>query len=243
MGFLLRNAFTQSIVYRNTNKMTPGPESLLVMVSASLTLQISGFCKWSLSFSWHLIEYTFFGEIKTGNRYHVVKSLCHRDLRMVTIAISDSQLLCKMQKCNIQHSGLWRCLSCLSGRFGSHSLSRDLWQPQALSLLLVFLPASQKSEEHLCRHLIHHCLESRSLHKLLYLELPTGICYSFGMRSATPRMREYLNLQSFSECPQHPRPTFIPCDHLMSYYNVLKNYLHDLSTVFPYVNPSYLEES
>lgn len=58
MGFLLRNAFTQSIVYRNTNKMTPGPESLLVMVSASLTLQISGFCKWSLSFSWHLIEYT-----------------------------------------------------------------------------------------------------------------------------------------------------------------------------------------
>lgn len=36
MGALLRNLFAQSTVYRNKNKVIPGPESLLVMVSASL---------------------------------------------------------------------------------------------------------------------------------------------------------------------------------------------------------------
>lgn len=76
-----------------------------------------------------------------------------------------------------------------------------------------------------------------------HAKLPTRVCNSIGMKSATSRIREYLNLPSYSECPQHPFPTFIPCDHLMSYYNFFKNYLHDLSTVFPYVNHSYLEES
>lgn len=76
-----------------------------------------------------------------------------------------------------------------------------------------------------------------------HAELPTGVCYSIGMRSATPRMREYLNLQSFPECPQHPFPTFISCDHLMSYYIFFVNYLHDLSSVFPCGNLSYLKES
>lgn len=46
---------------------------------------------------------------------------------MVTIATSKSQLLCKMQKYNLQYFGLWRCFYCLSWCFGSHSLSRDLW--------------------------------------------------------------------------------------------------------------------
>lgn len=127
---------------------------------------------------------------------------------MVTIATSESPWLCKMQKYNLQYFGLWRCFYCLSWHFGSHSLSRDLWQPQALSLLLVFLPASQKSEEHLCRHPSSCCSESKVL---VQAPMPNyqWVCYSIWTRSATPRMREYLNLQSFSECPQHPSPTFL----------------------------------
>ena len=51
-------------------------------------------------------------------------------------------------------------------------------------------------------------------------KLQTGVGnFHVEMRSVTPRKRmEQLNLQSLSECPQHPFPTFVPCDHLMSYY-------------------------